>query len=62
MRMTIMIGDLTELATWVLGFGETAKVIEPPDLVDRVTRELEGALAQYGKLPKRPGKVTAGEE
>ncbi len=51
-RMTMMIGDLTELATWILGFGETAKVIEPPDLVERVTKELEGALAQYGKLPK----------
>jgi predicted DNA-binding transcriptional regulator YafY len=61
-RMTIVIGDLTELATWVLGFGETAKVIEPQDLVDRVTRELEGALAQYGKLPKRPSKAPAAEE
>lgn len=53
-RMTIMIGDLTELATWILGFGETAKVIEPPDLIDRVTGELEGALAQYGKRPPKP--------
>jgi len=32
-RLTITIGDLTELATWILGFGETARVIEPPDLV-----------------------------
>ncbi len=55
--MTIMIGDLTELATWVLGFGETARVVEPPDLVDRVTGELEGALAQYGKRPPRPSKA-----
>jgi predicted DNA-binding transcriptional regulator YafY len=48
-RMTMMIGDLTELATWILGFGETARVVEPPDLVERVTKELEGALAQYRK-------------
>ena len=41
------IGDLTELATWVLGFGETARVIEPRDLVARVKKELEGALARY---------------
>jgi predicted DNA-binding transcriptional regulator YafY len=47
--MTMMIGDLTELATWILGFGETARVVEPPELVDRVTRELEGALLHYGK-------------
>ncbi len=46
-RMTMMIGDLTELATWILGFGETARVVEPPDLVERVTKELEGALALY---------------
>jgi len=47
--MTMMIGDLTELATWILGFGETAQVVEPPDLVERVTKELMGALALYGK-------------
>ena len=51
--MTMMIGDLTELATWILGFGETAKVVEPKDLVDRVTGELEGALALYGKLERQ---------
>jgi predicted DNA-binding transcriptional regulator YafY len=51
-RMTMMIGDLTELATWVLGFGETARVVEPLELVERVTRELEGALAHYAK--KKP--------
>src|SRR5262249_43011800 len=48
-RMTMMIGDLTELATWILGFGETARVVEPRDLVDRVTKELAGALALYQK-------------
>ena len=48
-RLTLEIGDMTELATWVLGFGETAKVVEPPDLVDRIKRELEGALAHYAE-------------
>jgi predicted DNA-binding transcriptional regulator YafY len=60
-RMTMMIGDLTELATWILGFGETARVVEPPDLVDRVTKELSGALALYGKAvtaaPSPPAKA-----
>ncbi len=46
-RMTMTIGDTTELATWILGFGETARVISPPDLVERVTKELRGALAHY---------------
>ena len=50
-RMTMMIGDLTELATWILGFGETARVVEPPDLVERVTKELTGALALYTQSP-----------
>lgn len=50
-RLTMTIGDMTELATWVLGFGETARVVEPPDLVDRVKRELEGALARYREAP-----------
>lgn len=53
-RMTMMIGDLTELATWILGFGETARVVEPPDLVVRVTKELEGALAQYRRPAASP--------
>ncbi|WP_437745903.1 WYL domain-containing protein [Sorangium sp. So ce1504] len=50
-RLTMLIGDMTELATWVLGFGETARVVEPPDLVDRVKRELAGALARYDEPP-----------
>ena len=54
-RMTMQIGDLTELSTWILGFGETARVVEPKELVERVTKELEGALALYGKA-KRPIK------
>ena len=58
-RMTMMIGDLTELATWILGFGETARVVEPPDLVERVMKELEGALALYSKpvAAPDPGEV-----
>jgi predicted DNA-binding transcriptional regulator YafY len=46
-RLTMDIGDLTEVATWILGFGETAQVIEPPDLVERIKTELKGALARY---------------
>ncbi len=46
-RLSMAIGDLTEVATWILGFGETARVVEPSELVERVRKELEGALAQY---------------
>jgi len=46
-RMSLDIGDMTELTSWILGFGETARVLEPADLVDRVRQELENALANY---------------
>ncbi len=46
-RLTMTIGDLTEVTTWVLGFGETARVIRPDNLRDRVVRELSNALARY---------------
>jgi predicted DNA-binding transcriptional regulator YafY len=56
-RLSMTIGDLTEVATWILGFGETATVIEPPDLRERVKNELAGALARYSgskvKVPAR---------
>jgi predicted DNA-binding transcriptional regulator YafY len=47
-RLTLTIGDLTEVATWVLGFGGMARVVEPADLVDEVKRKLGEALEQYG--------------
>jgi predicted DNA-binding transcriptional regulator YafY len=46
-RLSMTIGDLTEVTTWVLGFGETAKVIEPASLRERVRSELVNALRQY---------------
>jgi predicted DNA-binding transcriptional regulator YafY len=59
-RLTMTIGDLTELTTWVLGFGETAKVVEPDELAGRVKSELANAVALYDATPpaaaKRPRK------
>lgn len=46
-RLSMAIGDLTEVGTWILGFGETARVVEPDELVERIKKELSGALAQY---------------
>ncbi|MFO0661510.1 MAG: WYL domain-containing protein [Polyangiaceae bacterium] len=46
-RLSITVGDLTEIISWVLGFGQTAKVIEPPELLEKVKAELRGALAHY---------------
>lgn len=47
-RLTMTVGDLNQLTSWVLEWGKRARVIEPPELVVRVREELEGALAQYG--------------
>ncbi len=56
-RLSMVIGDLTEVASWILGFGETAKVIEPEELVERVKGELTRALEHYAPAeaarPKR---------
>jgi predicted DNA-binding transcriptional regulator YafY len=46
-RLTMLIGDTTEVASWILGFGETARVVEPEALRTRVIQELRGALALY---------------
>lgn len=56
-RLTMEIGDLTEVTTWVLGFGETAKVIEPPELRERVKTELANALARYDGEAPSPKKA-----
>lgn len=46
-RLTMTIGDLKELTSWILGWGCTARVVEPEELANRVRRELEGALEKY---------------
>lgn len=46
-RLTMTIGDLKELTSWILGWGCTAHVVEPAELAERVRKELEGALARY---------------
>lgn len=46
-RLTMTIGDLREVTSWLLGWGPMAKVIEPAELVERMREELEGALAKY---------------
>jgi predicted DNA-binding transcriptional regulator YafY len=35
------------VTSWVLGFGDAAKVIEPRELRDRVVDKLRGALGSY---------------
>jgi predicted DNA-binding transcriptional regulator YafY len=52
-RLTMTVGNLTPVVSWVLEWGKRAKVIEPPDLIERVKAELSGALSHYGRSKKR---------
>jgi predicted DNA-binding transcriptional regulator YafY len=47
LRLTMTVGALTELSSWILGWGKTAKVVEPEELAKSVENELSEALAMY---------------
>lgn len=46
-RLTFDIADLTEVTTWILGFGSLARVIAPDELRERVVSELQRTLDRY---------------
>lgn len=50
-RLSMVVSDLTEVVPWILGFGKTARVVEPPELVVSIQNELEQALAAYQSPP-----------
>lgn len=54
LRLTMNVGNLTQLTSWVLEWGKRARVLEPQELIDRVTEELRGALDAYA--PRRPAR------
>lgn len=45
--VTVTAGGMDELASWVLSWGQDAKVLEPPDLVEVVKFHLTRALRHY---------------
>ncbi len=53
MRVSMEVGNLTQLTSWVLEWGKRAKVLEPPELVERVREELQSALEAYSRPKKR---------
>jgi len=46
-RLSMTVGNLNQLTSWVLEWGARARVVAPPELLDRVTSELAEALASY---------------
>jgi predicted DNA-binding transcriptional regulator YafY len=47
LRLSMTVGDTTELASWVLGWGRKATVVEPEALVRDIATELAETLAHY---------------
>jgi predicted DNA-binding transcriptional regulator YafY len=58
LRLSMNVGNLNPVVSWVLEWGRRARVIEPPELVERVREELEGALAHY-RGAKKPAPKKA---
>ncbi|HEY4157785.1 MAG TPA: transcriptional regulator [Polyangiaceae bacterium] len=56
-RLTMTVGNLNQVVSWVLEWGGRAKVVEPQELADRVVEELEGALAAYKSTAKGERKA-----
>ena len=48
-ELTMEVTGDAEVVSWVLGFGDKARVLEPGDLRERVARELRAAVAQYAE-------------
>lgn len=48
-RLSFSTGNLDEVARWVVGFGGSAQVLEPDELVERVRKKLRAALARYAR-------------
>jgi predicted DNA-binding transcriptional regulator YafY len=61
-RLTMTVGNLNQVVSWVLEWGARARVVEPEDLVDRVREELEGALALYSGSTKRARKSISSQK
>ena len=51
LRLSMTVGNLNPVVSWVLEWGGRARVVEPPELVERVETELRAALALYGDRP-----------
>ena len=55
-RLSMTIGELTPVVSWVLEWGPRARVIEPPELVQRVASQLQEAVRLYDAVPSSPKK------
>ncbi len=65
-RLTMLVGSLKPVVSWILEWGPRVRVVEPPELVDQVREELVAALSQYQPVkpgvPKRSGVSKKGTQ
>ena len=52
-RLSMTVGSLKPVVSWVLEWGPRARVVEPPELVEQVRGELQRALALYQGTERR---------
>jgi predicted DNA-binding transcriptional regulator YafY len=52
--LTMELGGLAEVMSWVLGFGRQAEVMEPERLRQAVAEELAATMGKYGREPLQP--------
>ena len=52
-RLTMTVGNLNPVTSWILEWGARAKVVGPPELAKRVRAELAGALDKYPPRKRR---------
>ncbi len=52
LRLTMQVGNLRQVTSWILEWGQRARAVEPPELVQAVRTELENALAGYPRRRK----------
>ncbi|MBX3441457.1 MAG: WYL domain-containing protein [Planctomyces sp.] len=45
------VDGIREIAWWVLGYGDQAEVLEPPELRDLITQRIRAMAATYGLVP-----------
>jgi len=58
-EMRMELGSLEEVERWILSWGKRARVLEPPELVERIRATLRVLNDAY--LPVEGGKAAAGE-
>jgi predicted DNA-binding transcriptional regulator YafY len=51
-RLTMVVRSTTEMKSWVLSFGDSARLVEPAELAEEIADELRAAAAQYSAPPR----------